>query len=39
MADAYVTRLWGGRFHEDEDALMQRFNGNLRNAVAHGTGH
>ena len=28
MADAYETRLWGGRFHEDEDALMQRFNGN-----------
>lgn len=28
MEDAYQTRLWGGRFHEPEDALMQRFNGN-----------
>ena len=27
MADAYQTRLWGGRFKEDEDAWMERFNG------------
>ena len=26
MSNAYETRLWGGRFREDEDALMQRFN-------------
>ena len=26
MANAYETKLWGGRFREDEDALMQRFN-------------
>ncbi len=26
MESAYSTRLWGGRFREDEDALMQRFN-------------
>ena len=28
MADAYQTQLWGGRFHEQEDDLMRRFNGN-----------
>ena len=27
MADAYQTRLWGGRFQKDEDAWMERFNG------------
>ena len=27
MADAYQTRLWGGRFKEGEDAWMERFNG------------
>ncbi len=27
MADAYQIRLWGGRFKEDEDAWMERFNG------------
>lgn len=26
MADAYTTRLWGGRFRGDEDALMHHFN-------------
>lgn len=26
MPDTYTTKLWGGRFRGDEDALMQRFN-------------
>lgn len=26
MPDAYSTKLWGGRFREKEDALMQHFN-------------
>ncbi len=26
MPDTYTSKLWGGRFREDEDALMQRFN-------------
>ena len=26
MSDTYTTKLWGGRFREDEDALMRRFN-------------
>ncbi len=26
MPNTYETKLWGGRFRQDEDQLMQRFN-------------
>lgn len=26
MPNTYETKLWGGRFRGDEDALMQHFN-------------
>lgn len=33
MADAYKTKLWGGRFRKGEDALMNQFNNNFEQTL------